>query len=204
MPRGCAVFHVPARNQHLIRTSLPTSHPYLSPSEKPDPVGKPQFVKLFDFVATLDYTPFCCVPAAIEYREELGGEEAIRNYCWDLASQGGKRVAEILGTYVMDNRTNTLTKCSFANVRLPLEFKRDGDATEKSHFTAEDAMKIQKWINLTALNEFDTYLQTAFHAGSMWVRLSGQIYLGFKDFEWVGYKLKELCHRLKENPKLVG
>jgi hypothetical protein len=144
------------------------------------------------------------VPAAVKLREELGGEEAIRNYCQDVVSQGGKRVAEILGTYVMDNRTKTLSQCAFSNVKLPLEFKRDGEAEEIHHFSPKDEAKIRQWINSTALNEFDTYPQIFFHAGAMWVRLSGQIYLGFKDFEWLGYKLKELCDRLNENPKLVA
>jgi hypothetical protein len=32
----------------------------------------------------------------------------------------------------------------------------------------------------------------------MWVRLSGQIYLEVRDFEWVGERLKELCGRVKK------
>lgn len=203
VPRGCAVFHVPARNQHLIRTSLPTSHAYLYPSEKPDPHAKSQFAKLFEFVATIDYTPYPCVPAAIKFREDLGGEEIIRNYCWEVARIGGNRVAEILGTDVMDNRTSTLSKCCFANVRLPLDFKLEGKAQPQGYFSIDDAGKIQKWLNITAVNEFDTYLQIGFHSGRMWVRLSGQIYLAFKDFEWIGFRLKDLCDRLNKNPKLL-
>lgn len=102
----------------------------------------------------------------------------------------------------MNNKTNTLSQCCFANVRLPLNFKPDGEEEEKG-LSKKDAGKIQKWFKLTAVNEFDTYPQVGFHAGSMWIRLSGQIYLGFKDFEWVGYKLKELCDRLNENPRLI-
>ena len=199
MPRGCAVFHVPARNQHLIRTSFPTSHSYVYP----EPRAKPRFVNLFEFVATIDYTAYCCVPAAIEYRQKIGGEEVIRNYCWDVARQGGKRVADILETYVLANKSGSMSKCCFANVRLPLEFKRDGEAQGDARFTPGNAGKIQKWLNLTAIDEFDTYLQIGFHAGSLWVRLSGQIYVEFKDFEWLGFKLKELCARLNENPRLA-
>jgi hypothetical protein len=144
------------------------------------------------------------VPAAIEYREEIGGEEAIRNYCWDVARQGGKCAAEILGTHVLDNKSGSMSRCCFTNVRLPLEFKREGEPQGKSPFSAENVGKIKSWLNKTAVDEFDTYLQIGFHAGSMWVRLSGQTYVGIKDFEWVGFKLKELCDRLNENPKLVG
>ncbi|TVY82429.1 Hercynylcysteine sulfoxide lyase, partial [Lachnellula suecica] len=196
-PRGCAVFHVPARNQHLIRTCLPTSHGYYLPSQTPDPKEKSPFVHLFEFVATIDYTPYACVPAAISFRKQFcGGEDEIRKYCWEIARDGGKRVAEILETSTMGNETETLTKCCFSNIQLPLVFKRDGNQRQPGEFSVDDAPKIQKWLNATAVKEFDTYLQIAFHAGIVWVRLSGQIYLELKDFEWVGYRLKDLCGRL--------
>lgn len=143
------------------------------------------------------------MPAAIAFREDIGGEEAIRTYCWDVARQGGERVAEILGTHAMDNKTKTMTQCCFSTVRLPLDFKPEGEALAEKSFSVKDAEKIANWMKLTALNDFDTYFQIGFHAGSMWIRLSGQIYLGFKDFEWVGFKLKELCRRVNENPELI-
>lgn len=151
---------------------------------------------LFEFVATIDYTPYVCVPAAIEFRkQQCGGEARIRQYCWDIALAGGKRVAEILGTSTMDNKTRTISQCCFSNVELPLKFK-DGSQRQQGEFGSDGVPKIQKWLNATAVKEFDTYLQIAFHAGIMWVRLSGQIYLELDDFEWVGFRLKDLCSRL--------
>ncbi|KAH8807726.1 pyridoxal phosphate-dependent transferase [Xylogone sp. PMI_703] len=203
-PRGCAVFHVPLRNQHLIRTCFPTSHGYQYLSGPPDQTRKSRFVYLFEFVATTDYTPYFCVPAAIKFRKEIcGGEEAIRKYCFDLARAGGQRVAETLGTHVMDTTTGTMRGCCFANVELPFKFannKEEGskEVEGKRVFSAEDAGKIQKWLNLTAVKEFDTYLQIAFHAGILWVRLSAQIYLEMDSFEWIGVKLKELCERVNK------
>lgn len=87
-------------------------------------------------------------------------------------------------------------ECCFANVKLPLNFQKNVKEDGKI-LKVEDAAKIGKWINVTALKEFDTYLQMAFHAGNMWVRLSGQIYLEVRDFEWVGERLKELCGRIE-------
>jgi hypothetical protein len=112
---------------------------------------------------------------------------------------GGKRVAEILGTEVLDNRTGSLTQCCFANVRLPLEFKVSGSTREGEGFDMEEAGKIGKWLNVTAAKEFDTYLQIAFVSGALWVRLSGQIYLELGDFEWVVLRLRELCGRIQKS-----
>ena len=42
------------------------------------------------------------VPAAIDFREWLGGEHKINEYTHALAIAGGKRLAERLGTSVLD------------------------------------------------------------------------------------------------------
>jgi len=198
-PRACAVFYVPFRNQHLIRTSLPTSHGYQYPNQEPDTGGKTPFVHLFEFVATFDYSPYACVPAALEFRQKVcGGEVEIRKYCFDLAHDGGQLVAEILDTHVMDSETKNMSQCCFANVALPLAFVKTSQESIEGQrvFRMDEAPKIQQWLRATAVKEFDTYLQIALHSGFMWVRLSGQIYLEMKDFEWVGHRLKELCTRI--------
>jgi hercynylcysteine S-oxide lyase len=157
-------------------------------------------VHLFEFVATIDYSPYACIPAALEFRKRIcGGEEAIRRYCFEIARVGGQRAAEILGTEVMSTKSRTMNQCCFANVALPLKFRKEGLGEEKETgvFDISEAGKIGSWINDRGVREFDTYLQIAFHAERMWVRLSGMIYLEVRDFEWVGERLKELCERVQ-------
>ena len=48
--------------------------------------------------------------SALAFRKWLGGEAKINAYCHDLAMRGGKRLAELLGTKVMDE-TGELTLC---------------------------------------------------------------------------------------------
>jgi len=123
-------------------------------------------------------------------------------------------MAEILRTEVMDNDTHTLGDCCFANVRLPLTFSprnssndlvaekvirqsvAESQVEDDGSISVVEAPKIQKWIMERAVMDFDTHIPTKYHAGAMWVRLSGQIYLELKDFEWAGYMLKELCERV--------
>lgn len=132
VPRGCAVFYVPMRNQHLIRSTVPTSHGYV-PKPRGDgkvranplpPNQKSVFVNSFQFTGTTDDSPYLCVKDAIEWREKmLGGEEKIRDYMMTLGKEGGAKVAGVLGTWVLENprgKGHELTDCAMVNVALPL------------------------------------------------------------------------------------
>lgn len=127
VPRACAVFYVPLRNQHLVRSTVPTSHGYvpLDPSKSRanplPPSKKSVFVNNFEYVGTLDNSPYLCVQDAIEWRKTvLGGEERIMKYLRDLACSGGQEVARALGTWVMRNEDDTLGDCGMVNVAMPL------------------------------------------------------------------------------------
>jgi hercynylcysteine S-oxide lyase len=39
---------------------------------------------------------------ALDLREKIGGEDKIRDYCHRLAREGGRKMAEILGTELQD------------------------------------------------------------------------------------------------------
>lgn len=153
-------------------------------------------------MATIDYTPYLCVPDAIRFRQEVcGGEAAIRTYCYELAKNGGQLVADSLGTEVMNVDSSSMTQCCFANVKLPFTFASQGSTLARDSARSidqADTGTLQKWLNIMAVKEHDTYLQIEFHSGYMWVRLSGQTYLELEDFEWIGPRLKTLCNRANQ------
>ncbi|KAK3681054.1 aminotransferase family protein-like protein [Podospora appendiculata] len=195
-PRGCAVLYVPFANQHLITTCLPTSHGYKPPSVRKAIPTTAYFVNLFVDVSTADATPFICVPAALKFREDVcGGEEAILAYNHALAYEGGNRVSEMLGTEVLDNKSGSIRRCGFANVKLPLSV---GGDSERGDVKSEDVGRVLLFIYRTAAREFDTYMQTFFYAGCFWTRFSAQIYLEMADFEWAARTLLGLCARVKK------
>ena len=169
-PRGCAVLHIPPRNQPLIRTAIPTSHGFVPDPLHPSTIehfgsirnvlaatnaGSTPFQSLFQFIGTLDNSPYYCVPAAIKFRNDiLGGEEEIYRYIRDVAQRGANLLAMILGTEVMDDmdpgeglramgsvegqaggRENRwlggLRDCAMANVLLPLTIV-DGNGKDTS------------------------------------------------------------------------
>ncbi|QSZ28501.1 hypothetical protein DSL72_002998 [Monilinia vaccinii-corymbosi] len=200
VPRGCAVFYVPERNQDLMRTSLPTSHGFVPKGPRPfnplPPSAKSDFVTQFEFVGTIDNTNYLCTAEAIKWRNEVcGGEQAIMDYCSNLSREGGKSVAEILGTEVLDNSTNTLTDCCLVNVLLPLEI---GTSEIEGFFKVTEDTKMQayQWMLQTLIKDYKTYIPIAYLNNKWWARLSGQVYLEKEDFEWAGRTLNELCARV--------
>lgn len=56
---------------------------------------------------------------ALDFRKWLGGEERINKYCHGLALEGGKRLAEVLGTHVMDPAGDLTANMVRANVPSP-------------------------------------------------------------------------------------
>ncbi|KAI1337045.1 aminotransferase family protein-like protein [Xylariaceae sp. FL0016] len=202
VPRGCAILHVPFRNHHWIKTSYPTAEGYLPERERPDS-HTAYFVGLFDKVSTVDTSPYLSVPESLRFRDQVcGGEKALRDYSIRLARDGGKLMAEMMQTEVLENKSQTLGDCCFTNVRLPLDIsqiatdtcKRDGVSSDVSHTKART---VADWITERSVNEFDSFLATRYYAGGFWTRLSSQIYLEQADFEWAARVLTELCNRVK-------
>jgi hypothetical protein len=199
------MLYVPVRNQHLIRSTLPTSWGFKALDTVPNTVNpkgafgrdvESEYIGNFEFVGTIDNSPYLCIPTALQWREELGGEKVIIEYCTQLAQHAGKLVAEALGTEVLENKTNTLSQCCMSMVRLPIDVEKAQQAGEKAGLgigQVGGAMMI--WLHETMIQDYNTFLQTIFHGGAWWARLSGQVYLELDDFEGVTPSLKELCER---------
>ena len=203
-PRGCAIFYVPFRNQHLIRSTIPTSKGFCtSPKDGVDGIStvaqEPgRFGDLFKWAATVDQTPYLTVPEAIKFRNDIcGGETVIREYCFNLARDGGQLIANLLGTETMPTSREGSNQCCLTNVRLPLLFSRQESLAVDANDTldASNGENVVTWLQECAMCEYNTWVPAKFYGGAVWVRLSAQIYLELKDFEWAGGVLKDLCVR---------
>jgi hypothetical protein len=258
-------------------------------------MDKSDFVNLFQFVATTDNTPYYCVPAALNFRQNIcGGEEAIYNYIRDIAQRGADLLAMLLGTEVMDDMdsgyglrtmgsyeasdkrdggrigwSGGIRDCAMANVLLPITivdghsrgsismgpggagsagglspalrtpssgFAGPGLASQlRSPSTGSGGLLLGEpvrsssplsiggsisagptiiqaaevpihvdWMQKTLVDEFNTFVAIYEYDGKLWTRISGQIYLELKDFEWLGGVLKSLCERVKSGESLRG
>lgn len=197
--------YVPVRNQHLIRSTLPTSWGFKTLDTVPNTINpkgtfggdvESEYIGKFEFVGTIDSSPYLCVPKALAWREELGGEKVIIEYCTKLAQEAGKFIAEALGTEVMDNETKTLSQCCMSMVRLSINVGDAQQAGEKVGLGKDEVGRyVTSWLQRTMLDDCNTFLQTLFYGGAWWVRFSGQVYLEMSDFEGVAPLLKKLSER---------
>jgi len=191
-----------------MRSTLPTSHGFEPANAKiASPLPKSAFVDAkksayisnFEFVGTIDNTPYLCLPAALAWRENLGGEDVIREYCWTLAREGAKLLAKELGTEVLENETGTLGRCCLSNVRLPISVSGAKQyATKAGIDEAEVGGAVRDWMSKTLIDDYGTFMQSLFYGGAWWVRLSGQVYLEMGDMEWAAQTLKKVCERVEK------
>lgn len=176
-------------------------------SEVSNPLGpslKSAFVNNFEFVGTVDNSPYLCVPEALRWREDVcGGEEKIQEYCMKLAREGGKKVAAILGTDILDNEEETMTACCLVNVRLPLEI---GTAKKQGRNIIEPGFgpDAWQWMLKTLMGDHKTFIAIFYFQNVWWARLSGQVYLDEKDFEVAGHALKSICERVGKGEFMPG
>ncbi|KAI9002255.1 putative aminotransferase, partial [Gaertneriomyces semiglobifer] len=174
-PRGCAMLYVADRCRGMIRSTLPTSWgwepkavdgiPTNSMSDKGDEADK--WARMWDFVGTIDSSNYLSVPAALAFRERIGGEDKIMRYSNDIAKRGAEILAKKLGTEIMFPSADI----AMHNIRLPLSSSEVG-----SH-----RGRVASWL-LEQMDSFDTFLSIFSYRDEWWVRISGQIYLEEEDF----------------------
>lgn len=100
--------------------------------------------------------------AALDFRQWLGGEQKINDYCRSLALAGGKLLSQLLGTPLMDP-TGELT-LNMTNVELPL-----GPDIPDNAVTHELLMRnlLEGWRVSAAIFR---------HNGRWWARMSAQVW----------------------------
>lgn len=127
-------------------------------------------------------------------------------YCQTLAREGAKLVAKELGTEVMENKTGTLgAECCLANVRLPISVVKAKEyAAAAGVEEADVGGEVRDWMHKTSLDDHGTFLQTMFHGGAWWARLSGQVYLEMADMTWAAETLKKIIARVEAGEWVGG
>ncbi|TFK33142.1 PLP-dependent transferase [Crucibulum laeve] len=187
--RGSAVLYVPKRHQHLIKSAVPTSWDYVSPSDALGGPEAPNFIMQHEWPGAIDFAPYISVIPALDFRSWLGGEARINEYCHSLALSGGIRLAEILNTRLLDETNNSELTLNMVNVELPLP-------TTPSEI---DQGKINEFLEHKLLYDWNVYAVHLYHGDCWWIRCSAQIWNEVSDFEYLGKALIELCSEVKQS-----
>ncbi|EIW84363.1 PLP-dependent transferase [Coniophora puteana RWD-64-598 SS2] len=189
--RGCAAMYVPRRNQHVVRSPIPTPAVYKSlQGEGYD--GPQDFALLFEWTGTVDYVPLLSIAPALDFRRWLGGENRINAYCHTLALRGGTVLARELGTSFLQSTSaspNNIDEftLNMVNVELPI----DGDIEE----TAE----IKDILIHTLIAEHGVYAAHFRHNRRWWARASAQIWNEESDFVKLARALKAASNRVQKH-----
>jgi selenocysteine lyase/cysteine desulfurase len=133
-------------------------------------------------IGTMDYSPYMTVPAALEFRRQIGGEEAIQNYTHNLAREGGAYLARMYGTEVLQDEDQM---GSLVDVRLPIDDPYD-----------PVIMTPGWWIDTFVYRYTSLFAPAYMHNGSWWVRHSAQIYNDMSDFENAAELFLEVCNEI--------
>lgn len=182
--RPCAILYVPKRNQHLIRTSFPT-YLYVSPNQQSEglSVETSCFSAMFEWTGTTNYPGYLSIQPALDFRQWLGGEQKINDYCRSLALSGGKLLSELLGTPLLDP-TGEFT-LNMINVGLPLAPNIPNNAITHEFFLRN---LLEHWRVSAAIFR---------HNGKWWVRACAQVWNEVSDFEYLAEALKDSCEKLE-------
>jgi isopenicillin-N epimerase len=151
-PKGCALLWASEEGLEGLHPSV-ISHGY----------GQ-RIQDEFDFVGTRDYSPWLALPAALDFRDELG-DQAVTSWNHDLARWGRGRLIEALGTEGAGGDEHV---GSMATVRLPgIEGDAEAGFGLSRRLWAEHRIEVP-FVPLE---------------GALWVRISGQVYNERRDVE---------------------
>lgn len=165
--RSCALLYVAKERQSGIHPAIISSNYAQNGS---------RFQDEFFWTGTIDYAPYMTIPAALEFREAIGGEIEIMRYTHNLAREGGAYLANLFGTRVLQEESQ-MGSC--IDVELPI-VRYDHELLVPGYWDRE--LFVRK-----------LFTGTYQHGGAWWIRVSAQIYNDMTDFVRAGQVYEEIC-----------
>ncbi|KAH7106401.1 PLP-dependent transferase [Auriculariales sp. MPI-PUGE-AT-0066] len=184
---GSALFYVPRRNHHIMKSSFPTSWAYRPLKDVTDWTA--HFNAQFSTnggTDTIDFVPYLSIAEALRFRQDIGGEKAIISYCHFLALHGGRLAAEVLGTRVMDE-DGSLT-ANMVNILLPLPVLPEQTPAQLTERVLQFKMR--------GISD-NMAIQTLVHDNKWWWRASAQIWNELSDFKHGANWYKARCEEFQ-------
>jgi len=137
--------------------------------------------RFYNNLGTMDFSPYMSIPAALKFRSDAGGEEAIMQYNHNLAYLGGQLLAAKFKTQVLQDKNQI---GSMVDVRLPVDNTDDPKLTNSW------------WVDEQLTKYPRTFAPVYKHNGSFWTRVSAQIYNDITDFDVLAQQFVAICNEL--------
>ncbi|CAE7241620.1 egt2 [Symbiodinium natans] len=163
-PKGSGALWASGSVQNILEPAIISSDN--SPATK--------FQDRFDYIGTRDYTSWCAMGAALDFRAMLGGEEKLQQYTSNLARWAGNMMADAFGTETVV--PGSMTPSMFA-VRLPVPLAWPKDVQQECAGLIAGGL-IQNFSMQVISFTVSSENENATH----WIRVSSQIYLEQADF----------------------
>ncbi|KAF9323428.1 hypothetical protein BG006_001466 [Podila minutissima] len=135
----------------------------------------------FQWMGTNEYSSLMSIQGALAYRKQFG-EDAIINYTHNLAIEGGKTMAKILGSSVLTPHDHQVG--NMVNIRLPFKDLLNPKLASPAYL-----------MNLL-MDKYNLHTPTFKHGGNMYTRVCAQIYLELSDFVRLGNVWKEIVDEI--------
>ncbi|KAF9374946.1 hypothetical protein CPB97_011802 [Podila verticillata] len=167
--RGSAALYVKKPYKNLIHPTAITGD------------YKKGFDTEFAWMGTNDYSSLMSIQGALAFRKQFG-EDAIIHYTHNLALEGGKAIAKILGSSVLTPDDHQVA--NMVNIRLPFKDLSHPKLSSPAHL-----------MNLL-MDRYNLFTPSFKHGGNMYTRVSAQIYLELSDFVRLGNIWKEIVDEI--------
>ncbi|KAF8311718.1 PLP-dependent transferase [Clavulina sp. PMI_390] len=211
--RASAFLYVPKRNHHLFTSTFPVSEYYTTSTPNDPPT---RFALMHNWTGTQDFAPILSIAWAINFRRAIGGEARIQEYCRTLALDGGRLMAKIWGTQVMDDMTledgetwaedGELTT-AMVNILLPLQIlpSQTSDQLKTIYRRFQDAMLARNfYLPIMVHGSKESKGSYKEDQRRWWARASAQLWLEISDFEKVARMMLDICTEVQKDPGLFS
>lgn len=159
----------------------------------------------YKYTGTRDYTAFAALPAALEFRRYLGGEDQIKRYCHQLAVDAGEHLAKAWGTALLVPPVMTafmvniiLPSTDAAAIKVMQEELNEKYGIYIVYGSVEVMVSVDnnQGPRICTDGEQSSKRDTACQKRIVYVtRLSAQVYLDMDDFIKLGSLVPELLRK---------
>ena len=161
-----------SKSSALLYVRHDHQHLYVPAPAVVDSAMTDTFETRFIWTGTRDRTAFCAILSALNYRQELGGEQRIQDYIHSLAQYGGQYLSQLWKTQILAPDT---MQTGMTNVQVPT-----------SNFTVCQSLVGQLYNNYQTMVSGASNILPPFGNIPCYLRLSAQIYQEKNDWHRLG------------------